>query len=77
MGLARRRAGSVIADPAKVVLALQAAVAQGLVLWYSNGQSGAVGRYVVDHPVDTGFAECVRVVRYQGEGWGACGDGVP
>jgi hypothetical protein len=41
------RAGSVIANPAKVVLALQAAVVQGLVLWYRSGQSGAAGRYIV------------------------------
>jgi len=75
--LARRRAGSVIADPAKVVRTLQAAVVQGLVLWHRNGQPGAVGRYVVDHPVDPGFTGCVRVVHYQGDGFGACGDVVP
>ena len=33
-----------------------------------------VGGYVVDHPVDPGFAGGVRVVYYQGDGLGACGD---
>ena len=77
MGLARRRAGSVIADPAKVVLALQAAVVQGLVLGHTQGQSGGVGRNIVDHPVDPGFAGGVRVVHYQGDGLCACRNGVP
>jgi len=49
------RAGSVIADPAKVILALQAAVVQGIVLWYTWGQCGSVGRNIVDHPVDKGL----------------------
>ena len=71
------RAGSVIANPAKVVLALQAAVVQGLVLWYRSGQSGAAGRYIVDHPVDPGFAGCVGVVHYEGDGLCACGDTIP
>ena len=73
----RRRAGSVIANPAKVVLALQAAVVQGLVIWYRSGQSGGVGRYVVNHPVDPGLAGGVRIVHYQGDGLCACRDGVP
>jgi len=71
------RAGSVIANPAKVILALQAAVVQGLVSGHTRGQSAAIGRNIVDHPVDPGFAGCVGVVHYQGDGLGACGDGVP
>ena len=77
MCLARRRAGSLIADPAEVVLALQAAVVQGLDLGHTQRQSGAVGRNIVDYPVDLGFAWGVRVVYYQGDGLCACGDGVP
>jgi len=67
-GLARRRAGSVITNPAKVIRTLQAAVVQGLVIWYRSGQPGAVGRNIVDHPVDPGFAGGVGVVHYQGDG---------
>ena len=77
MGLARWRAGSVITDPAKVVLALQAAVVQGLVFGHRTGQSAAIGRNIVDHPVDPGFAWGVRVVYYQGDGLGACWDTIP
>ena len=71
------RAGSVIADPAKVILALQAAVVQGIVLWYTWGQCGSVGRYIVGHPVDPGFTGGVGIVHYQGDGPGASEDGVP
>ena len=71
MYLARRRAGSVIADPAKVVRTLQAAVVQGLVYRHRTGQPGGVGRNIVDHPVDPGFADGVRVVYYRAR------DGVP
>ena len=77
MGLARRRAGSVIADPAKVVRTLQAAVVEGLVPGHCTGQAGGVGRYIVDHPVDPGFAWGVGVVYDKGDGLCACGDGVP
>jgi len=77
VGLARRRAGSVIADPAEVVLALQAAVVQGLVPRHSLGQSAAVGRNVVDHPVDKGLTGGVRVVYYQGDGLCAFWDTTP
>ena len=71
------RAGSVIADPAKVILALQAAVVQGIVLWYTWGQCGSVGRNIVDHPMDKGLPGCVRVIHDQGDGLCACWDGVP
>ena len=77
MCLARRRAGSFIANPAKIVPALQAAVVQGIVFGHRSGHPTAVGRYVVDHPVNPGFAWGVRVVQYQGDGLCACGGGVP
>ena len=77
MYLARRRAGPVIADPAKIVFALQAAVVQAFILRHTPGQSAAADRNIVDHPVDPGFAGGVRVVRYQGDGLCACGDVIP
>ena len=71
MGLTRGRAGSVIANPTKIVLALQAAVVQTTVLGHRTGQPGGVGRNIVDNPVDPGLPGCVRVVHYQGDGLGA------
>ena len=75
MGPARRRAGSVIADPAEVVLVLQATAVQGLVFGGRTGQPGTGGWCGVDPKVDPGFAGGVRVVHYQGDGLGASGDG--
>ena len=63
MMFTRRQAGSVIANPVKIILALQAAVVQGLVPGHTQGQSAAIGRNIVDHTVvDPGFAGGVRVV---------------
>jgi hypothetical protein len=50
---------------------------QGLVLWYRSGQSGGVGRNIVDHPMDPGFARGVGVVHDKGDGPGAVWEPFP